>query len=166
MSDSLGPHGLPGFSVHEIFQARVLEWVAIPFSRISSQPRDQTWVCCIAGRRFTLWATREAVTLENSLTVLYAVKCKITTLFSSFTPAVYPRGMKMYVHPKTCTWNFIAAFFIIAQKWEQPKCPSASEWINKKCILDSEVLLHSKKKWSTDTQIRVTIWNSSFWWGN
>ena len=39
---------LPGSSVHGIFQARVLEWVAIPFSRESSQPRDRTWVSCIA----------------------------------------------------------------------------------------------------------------------
>ena len=40
--------------VHGIFQARVLEWVAISFSRGSSQPRDRTWVSCIAGRRFTV----------------------------------------------------------------------------------------------------------------
>ena len=50
----------PGSSVHGIFQARVLEWVAISFSRGSSQPRDWTWVSCTAGRRFTIWATREA----------------------------------------------------------------------------------------------------------
>ena len=41
-------------------QARILEWVAMPFSRGSSQPRDQTWVSCTAGRFFTDWATREA----------------------------------------------------------------------------------------------------------
>ena len=51
---------LPGFSVHGIFQARVLEWGAIFFSRGSSWSRDQIQVSCIAGRRFTLWATREA----------------------------------------------------------------------------------------------------------
>ena len=49
----------PGFSIHEIFQAWVLEWVAISFSRGSSQPRDWTRVSRIAGRRFTIWATRE-----------------------------------------------------------------------------------------------------------
>ena len=42
------------------FQARILEWVAFPFSRGSSQPRDWTWVSCIADRFFTSWATREA----------------------------------------------------------------------------------------------------------
>ena len=51
---------LPGSSVHGIFQARVLEWVAI-FSRESSWPRDRTPVSCIAGRHFTVWATREAL---------------------------------------------------------------------------------------------------------
>ena len=42
----------PGSSVHGILQARTLEWVAIPFSRRSSQPRDQTWVSCITGSFF------------------------------------------------------------------------------------------------------------------
>ena len=51
---------LPGFSVHGILQARILQWVAISFSRGSSQPRDRTWVSRIAGRCFNLWATREA----------------------------------------------------------------------------------------------------------
>ena len=50
----------PGSSVHGILQARILEWVAISFSRGSSRPRDQTWVSCIGGRRFNFWATREA----------------------------------------------------------------------------------------------------------
>ena len=55
----------PGSSVHESLQARILEWAAIPFSRGSSQPRDQTQVSCIAGRFFTFWATREALELIN-----------------------------------------------------------------------------------------------------
>ena len=44
-----------------ILQARILEGVAVPFSRGSSQPRHWTWVSCIAGRVFTIWATREAL---------------------------------------------------------------------------------------------------------
>ena len=50
---------LPGSSVHGIFQAIVLEWIAISFSRGSSWPRDGTWVSHILDRRFTVWATRE-----------------------------------------------------------------------------------------------------------
>ena len=48
----------PGSPVHGIFQARILEWVALPFSRGSSQPRDRTWVSSTAGRYFTVWATK------------------------------------------------------------------------------------------------------------
>ena len=47
----------PGSSVHGIFQARILEWVAISFSRGSSRPRDWTPVSRMAGRHFNLWAT-------------------------------------------------------------------------------------------------------------
>ena len=53
----------PGSSVHRIFQARILEWVAIPFSRGSSQSRNWIWVSCIAGRFFTVWAT-EIIALQ------------------------------------------------------------------------------------------------------
>ena len=50
---------LPGSSVHGIFQARVLEWIAISFSRGSSQPRDSTPASHIVDRSFTAWATRK-----------------------------------------------------------------------------------------------------------
>ena len=46
----------PGSSVHGIFQARILEWVVIPFSRGSSWLKDWTQVSCIAGQFFTIWA--------------------------------------------------------------------------------------------------------------
>ena len=45
---------LPGSAVHGIFQARILEWAAISFSRNSSQPRGRTRVSCIADRRITV----------------------------------------------------------------------------------------------------------------
>ena len=51
----------PESTVHGILQARILEWVAISFSRGSSWPRDWTPVSCIAGRFFTIWATREVL---------------------------------------------------------------------------------------------------------
>ena len=54
---------LPGSSIHGIFQSRILESVAISFSRRSSQPRDWTWVSHIVGRRFTVWATKEMTIL-------------------------------------------------------------------------------------------------------
>ena len=56
----------PGSSVHGILQARILEWVAFPSSRGSSQSRDWTWVSSIAGRLFIIWDTREAHTYKNN----------------------------------------------------------------------------------------------------
>ena len=55
----------PGSSVYGILQARILEWVDMPSSRASSQPRDRTQVSHIAGRFFTIWATREATLKEE-----------------------------------------------------------------------------------------------------
>ena len=49
-----------GSSVHGISQTRILEWIAVSYSRGSFQPRDWTLVSCIAGRFFTIWASREA----------------------------------------------------------------------------------------------------------
>ena len=60
----------PGSSVHGILQPRILKWVAIPFSRGSSQPRERTQVPCIAGGFFTTsatWEARSNSSLENSL---------------------------------------------------------------------------------------------------
>ena len=67
----------PGSSVHEIFHSRVVEWVAISFSRVSSWLRDQTQVSLIAGRRFTIWATKEAI-YQMLDTVI-----RITTIFQT-----------------------------------------------------------------------------------
>ena len=50
----------PGSCIHGILQARVLEWVAIPFSMGSPWPREQTCVSCIEGGLFTIWDTRQA----------------------------------------------------------------------------------------------------------
>ena len=68
VSHSVGSNSLdcswPGSSAHGILQARMLEWVAMPFSRGSSWPRDWTWVSCVAGRFLTIWATREALSAQ------------------------------------------------------------------------------------------------------
>ena len=60
---------LSGSSIHGIFQARVLEWIAIAFSRESSRPRDGTRVSRIAGRRFTVWA-------KNTLPIMWRTNHK------------------------------------------------------------------------------------------
>ena len=91
MSDSLGPHGLcslPGPSVHGIFQARVLEWVAISFSRGSSRPRYWTWVSCTAGRCFTIWATRDIACKIQGLPEIVADQCLDCSLCPLFLPKI------------------------------------------------------------------------------
>ena len=54
----------PGSSVHGILQARILERVAIPFSRGSSSPRDQTWVSSTAGRFYTIWPPGKSISID------------------------------------------------------------------------------------------------------
>ena len=66
----------PGFSVHGIFQARILEWATIFFSKRSTQSRGQTWVFFIPDRYFTIWATREVP--------LFAKVCFIFMPYISF----------------------------------------------------------------------------------
>ena len=81
---------LQGSSVHGIFHARVQEWVAISFSRGSSQPRDPG--SGIAGRRFTVWATKE-VPLTLWITTNYGTYLKRwvyqTTLSISWETCVW-----------------------------------------------------------------------------
>ena len=69
--------GPPGSAVHGILQARILEWVASSLSRISSWPRNRTRVSIIAGRFFTIWATREALHLYLYWTVYLIVEMVI-----------------------------------------------------------------------------------------
>ena len=60
-------YSLPGSSVHGTLQAKILEWVAVPFSTGSSQPRNQPRVTCVAGRFLMSWATRETLKLAAKL---------------------------------------------------------------------------------------------------
>ena len=68
--------------VHGILQARMLEWVAIPFFRGSSQPTDRTWVSHIAGKFFTNWAMKEA----HCCTLKFPKMMLITAYFKHLLP--------------------------------------------------------------------------------
>ena len=97
---------LSGSSVHGIFQARILEWVAISSFRESSQPRDQTQVFCIAGRFFLTSATWEALlilyTAKNNANIIKTPKIILKSKFlehllcclslpdAQFSCALYP----------------------------------------------------------------------------
>ena len=107
MSDSLWPHGLYSF-----LQARRLGWVAIPFSRGSSQPRDWTWVSHIAGGFFTSWATRilEWVAYPFSSGSSQPrnqamVSCIACGFFTSW--AIRPYHDMNELHPKTLCFSLI-----------------------------------------------------------
>ena len=74
-------YSTPGSSVHGIFQARILECIAISFSRGSSQPRDQTHVSCTGGQILYHWAMREAQLVTglpfiNCFQITYRLLCK------------------------------------------------------------------------------------------
>ena len=86
----------PGSSVHRILQERILEWVAIPFSRGSSQPRDWTWVSCTAGGFFTVWATRDAHNIQGPWAVVLRF-----TLHSS-TAQILPVWVYAAVNRSAC----------------------------------------------------------------
>ena len=90
---TLQPHGvysLPGSSVQGILQARKLAWIAIPFSRESSQPRDRIQVSCTAGRFLTIWATSD----HNILSIYLLMKIGYSN-----------RTMAMAPHSSTLAWK-------------------------------------------------------------
>ena len=107
---------LPGSYIHGISQARILEWVAISFSRGSCPPRGWTHVSCIVGRLFTIWATTDyqrTIILPNNSTPQYISEKTLT-------------------QKDTCTPMFIVALFT-AKVWKPPKCTLIDEWI---CMME------------------------------
>ena len=79
LCDPMDLRGLPGSSFHGISQAKILEWVTIPFSGGSSQPRDQTQISCIAGSFFTTWTTGDTHSLKAREVPFYSWKYTIPT---------------------------------------------------------------------------------------
>ena len=127
---------LPGSSLHGILQARVLEWVAIPFSRGSSWPRDRTRVSLIAGRCFNLWATREALLIH--LPFLSYVKFL----------DIYASASKVSIQPHCCSWLFLHQHFLL------PYHGSMSSYLPRNTLLFSLLL----KTWLGGTSLAVRWW--------
>ena len=123
---------LPSSSVHGILQARILEWVAVPFSRGSCQPRDWTQVSHFAGRFFTIWATREAQEYwgglplpspNDSIDVGNLISCSSALFKSSlnirkFTVHVLLKpGLENFEHYFASMWdecNFVVVWTFLA----------------------------------------------------
>ena len=78
---------LPDSSVHGILQARILEWVAISYSRESSWPRNRTHISCIVGRLFIIWATNWLLVKDKpwSLNNVLVSSEKVSSFKSEFT---------------------------------------------------------------------------------
>ena len=96
-------YSLTGSSVHGIFKVRILEWAAISFSRGSSRPRDWTQVSRIAGRCFTVWATR-----DGPQTFSYATKLN-HSLFPKHcidSPSIFLYSRESTNLPKPTSPNF------------------------------------------------------------
>ena len=120
-------HSPPGFSVYRISQARILEWVAIFFSRRSSQLRDQTQAFCIEGRLLTIWTTREASLsgkhtknlLQPMLTLLFPSRA----LFSLSKFYVFFWGLSLVqTRINLIIWAFPPQkFFFLSQHILSPK---------------------------------------------
>ena len=83
---------LPGASVPGILQGRILEWVAVSFSRGSSWPRDWTCISCISGRFFTSWANSQAHFIHSSVCILY-IAVYICQSFNSSRPWAFLRSV-------------------------------------------------------------------------
>ena len=103
---------LQGSSVHGIFQARVLEWVAISFSRGSSQLRDRSRVSRIAGRHFTVWATREPLKAAAAAKSLQSCPTLCDPIDGSPPGSPVPRILQA----RTLEW--VAISFSNAWKWK------------------------------------------------
>ena len=109
-------YSLLGSSVHGILQARIREWVAIPFSRWSSQPRDQTWVSCIADRFCTIWTTREAQQDRMKGTGLFGDIFKIFAL-------------GLWIISEQICWSFSGLPVATAQGSQLPASEHITLWV-------------------------------------
>ena len=106
---------IPGSSFHGIFQARILEWFAISFSKGSSHPRDWTLVSCLAGRFFTNWATKEALVNQ-----LYSDKNK--WMNEQIHELIIPISVEKmwYIHPMNIQFSSVQSLsrvWLFATPW-------------------------------------------------
>ena len=158
----------PGSSIHEIFQARISEWVAISSSRGSSWPRDRTsvsWVSHISRqvlyRRASWeaqrwcwgwWGPKEKVipsSFSPSLSPASYLHLSIhlskdinttlkTTIYDSAIPLLGILPEKTIIQKDTCTPMFTTALFTTARMWKQFWCLLTDEWIKMWCIYTME----------------------------
>ena len=136
---------LPGSSVHGISQARVLEWAAISFSRGSSQPRNQTWVSCTAGRFLTNWATRESHH-THSVTQLYFNDKTFSSPDSPFPDSVIVTSEACCAQPPSATQGSLPP---LSWAWTCRSLSHSTEIVEAESVLDTICI------WLTDFEINI-----------
>ena len=113
------------YTVHGVLQARILEWVAIPFSRGSSQSRDRTQLSCIAGGFFTSWATREVWLSTKELILLNCGAGEDSWEFLGQKwdqTSQYWRKSTLNIHWKDWCWSSstLATWYEELAHWKKP----------------------------------------------
>ena len=134
---------LPGSSVHGIFQARILEWVAISSSRKSSQPRDWTQVSRIVGRRFTIWALREVQMMKF---LLKFPKTKEAVSLHIVAVIQWPSRVRLFCNPE-----------------DHSPSGSSVHWISQARILEWVAISRTKDPVRISCIARLIIYHWTTW---
>ena len=146
--------GSPGFSVHRILQARMLAWVAIPFSRGFSWPRDRILVSCIAGRFLTIWAIE-----------LTPVVCKVVFLFAGSSAGPEGKGPQ-FIFTWFALWApwFILGMVAGSQTWAFHETGTKCCQLTEAPVQNSMILLILLiKQWQILDSKRRNIYFTSWW---
>ena len=131
----------PGFSVHGILQARILEWVAIPFPRGSSLPGNQSQVSLLTGRSFNIWPTREALfqfLLVRKSKIEWSMDSNdIWVLIPMFKSHLQILDLAYSLFTRficSCLLEFISIFGKINERTSQPVSPEKWNPCNSSCV--------------------------------
>ena len=160
------------YVVHGILKARIMEWLAFPFSRGSSQARDQTQVSCITGRFFTRWATREDKFAPKSVmvTVWWSTACLIYYSFLNLAKPLHlwsrlSKSVKCTKNCNACSWHWSAERTQFSMT--VPNCmlhnqclQSWMNWAMKFCLI-LHIHLISRQLTTTSSSISTTFYREN-----
>ena len=156
VSNSLRPHGHspPGSAVHEIFQARTLEWIAISFARRSSQPRNWTHSSCLAGA------------LPLSTWEALSSYCCVLKLLRVFYLSTVPSAIPFYEPTPGSRWGF---WGLILAAWERMSwlisnvCSGQADEAWQTCPIYLQLLEHKELNLSHG-EVSVAKKSWLWWW--
>ena len=136
---------LPGFSVREILQARILEWVAMPFSRRSSQSRNWTgvsWISCTADRFFYCWATKAQLAIIRCIYYINILNKAKFWIAHQITPGYF--SYLIWSNCPTLVQSDSSSHLLIC--WNTQQCMHRIWWnmdnLLKKIVMQISVYIH------------------------